>query len=169
MEDQNLSYNPIMGKIKFIITSFIGIKVSKLRFPSDIDMPKIKEKYKKILPELATTVRSYFYLATSPKPEVAYVRNLENIPDLYPLVTYPGDNANGYGTIINMVGLYINELKNTEVEIEPARKIIKQSLINSGISFKEEEIEIIVFMSNLSFDPNSDLDEEIPHTIEDIL
>lgn len=142
-----------MGKIVFEVTNFIGIKVEKLRFPPWTDIPDLRNKYSDLLPELPTILRPYFYIATSPKEEAAFIREVEGIPDLYPLQPWPARNVSGFATIINMVGLYVNELDEAGLSVEDAYSIIEQALIDTGIGFDHDDIEVLFMIPRISIIP----------------
>lgn len=150
-----------MGKLIFSFTNFIGIKVEKVKLPSYIDPPfNLRAKYSDLLPEISTMVRPYFYIATSEKSEAAYIREMEGIPDLFPLVAYPGKKPHG-PTIITMVGLYISELTESGIDkVESACQIIQQTLNDVGLEFDPADIEILMMIPNFSIDL-SDTQENI--------
>jgi hypothetical protein len=157
-----------MGKLIFSFTNFIGIKVEKIRLPLCVDAPQnLRTRYVELLPEISTMVRPYPYIATSEKSEAAYIREMEGIPDLFPLVTYPGTNVDGHATIISMIGLYINELTSSGIDnVESACQIIEQTLNDVGLEYDLRDIEILMmipkFSIELSDTPQENIMEENP-------
>lgn len=151
-----------MGKLIFSFTNFIGIKVERVKLPSYIEPPfNLRAKYSELLPEISTMVRPYFYIATSEKSEAAYIREMEAIPDLFPLVAYPGNNSYSQAHIIKMIGLYINELTDSGIDkVESACQIIQQTLMDVGLEFDPSDIEILMMIPQFSIDL-SDTQENI--------
>lgn len=143
-----------MGKLIFSFTNFIGIRVEKIKLPSYIEPPfNLRAKYGELLPEISTIVRPYFYIATSEKSEAAYIREMEGIPDLFPLVTYPGKNIHAPAHIVRMVGLYVNELTESGIDkVESACQIIQQTLMDVGLEFNPEDIEILMMIPRFSIE-----------------